>query len=83
MIITNEEKQTLQRRYAERIKNLAAHLKQAIDQDDQKTLEQYIERLQGSSKRIVEIQSDWYDDQSLELQEKMTNKELEGEENEV
>lgn len=75
MIIANEEKQTLQKKYAERIKNLATNLKQIIEQDDQETLEKTLGKIKVSSDRMIQLQSDWYDDQMLEM--------AKGKENEV
>lgn len=67
MIITNQEKQVLQKYYAERIKSLSQNLKDLIQQDKQDGLAADLIKIKESSKRICEIQNEWRNDNQKEL----------------
>lgn len=67
MIITNQEKQVLQKYYAERIKSLSQNLKDLIQQDKQDGLAADLIKIKESSKRICEIQNEWRNDNRKEL----------------
>lgn len=68
MIISNEEKLVLQKHYAERIKSLAANLKDIISRDDQDVLDDTIMKIEYATGRIVTIQHQWACDHPLEEQ---------------
>lgn len=68
MIITNQEKQILQKYYAERTKSLSQNLKDLIQQDKQDGLAADLIKIKESSKRICEIQNEWRNDNQKELQ---------------
>lgn len=59
MVITNLEKQILQKHYAERIKSLATNLKSTIQDNNQTSLAKTIERIKDFGDRIVNLQLEW------------------------
>lgn len=62
MIITNEEKQTLQKWHAEKIKSLSSNLKNIVQADKQVNLTETIKKILDAGERICDIQRDWLDD---------------------
>lgn len=67
MIITNQEKQVLQKYYAEKIKSLSQNLKDLIQQDKQDGLAAELIKIKESSKRIREIQNEWRNNMAIEV----------------
>lgn len=63
MVITNLEKQILQKHYAERIKSLSTDLKSIIQDNNQTSLAKTIERINDFGDRIVNLQLEWENDQ--------------------
>lgn len=80
MIITNEEKQTLQKKYAERIKSLSTNLKQIINDDSQDVLAETIKKIWDACGRINAIDVDYRHDHP---EYKLNTTSNEGETNEV
>lgn len=68
MIIKNTEKQILQKHYAERIRSLAASLKEIIQQDKQDVLANNLLDINETGKRICQIQNEWRNDNQKELE---------------
>lgn len=68
MNITNQEKQILQKYYAEQIKSRSTNLKDIIQRDDQAMLEDVLGKIANAGVRILEIKRDWKAMQHEELQ---------------
>lgn len=68
MLIKNQEKQILQKYYAERIKSLSQNLKQIIQDDKQDTMANTILDIKEAGDRICQIQNGWQNDNQKELE---------------
>lgn len=62
MVITNLEKQILQKHYADNIKSRAGALKDLIQQDRQDVLAKYLWDIHEDAQRISQIQNEWRND---------------------
>lgn len=69
MIITNTEKQVLQKYYAERIKGRGSNLKEIIQQDKQDVLAQTLREIKTDAERICTLQNDSLKDLEQELKD--------------
>lgn len=70
MIITAQEKQVLQKYYAERIKSLSQILNDIIQQDKQDVLNETLRKIDEAGLRIVELQQDSLRDLEQELKDR-------------
>ncbi len=69
MIITNQEKQILQKYYAERIKSLSQNLKNIIQDDKQDVMANTILDIKEAGDRMCQIQNDSRNDQQKVLEQ--------------
>lgn len=67
MIITNQEKQVLQKYYAEKIKVASQSLRDLVQQDKQDVLANRILDIHEAGQRICQIQNEWRNDNQKEL----------------
>lgn len=68
MIITDQEKQILQKHYAAKIKTWAASLNYLITNDNQDGLANSLSCMGDAASRVVEIQSEWQSDNQAGLE---------------